>query len=138
MSANTGMYSSLIMIVVVFAMMYFMVLRPQQKKEKETQAMRDNLKVGDEIITIGGFYGRVTRIKDESLIIQCGADKTKMEIAKWAVSSVVNPSDAPAAKSDKTEKSEAEPKKPSPKNIKKLGAEKDEPQEAAEAEQPQE
>ncbi len=132
MNPTTSMYSSLIMIVIVFAMMYFMVLRPQQKKEKETKQMRDALKAGDEIVTIGGFYGKVLRVKEESIVIVCGADKTKLEIAKWGVSQVINASDAPAEKKE-TKESDDEPRKASPKNIKKLGSEKREA-EAAEPE----
>jgi preprotein translocase subunit YajC len=133
-TALLGTYSSLIMILAVFALMYFMVLRPQQKKEKETQKMRDSLRVGDEIVTIGGFYGKILKVKDESVVIMCGADKTKLELAKWGISTVINPSAAPASK-DKDADKEEEGKKASPRTIKKLGADK---KEASEPDQQEE
>ncbi|MCQ2548148.1 MAG: preprotein translocase subunit YajC [Clostridia bacterium] len=76
------------LIVVMFAAMYFLLIRPQKKKEKETQAMRDALRVGDEVITIGGIHGKIVKTKDESLVLAVGADKVKMEFEKWAISQV--------------------------------------------------
>lgn len=70
---------------------YFLMIRPQQKKDKKIKNMRNNLKVGDEVTTIGGIYGKVIKIKDDIITIEVGADKTKLAIAKWAVGDVVNP-----------------------------------------------
>jgi preprotein translocase subunit YajC len=75
----------LILLVVVF---YFMLIRPQQKRDKETRQMLEALKVGDNITTIGGIYGKIVSIKDEVLTIETGADKTKLVIARWAVKEV--------------------------------------------------
>ncbi|MBR5619143.1 MAG: preprotein translocase subunit YajC [Clostridia bacterium] len=75
----------IIMLVAMFAIMYFMMIRPQKKKQKEEQAMRDNVQIGDEITTIGGIVGRVVTVKDDSLIIETGADRNKMKIMRWAV-----------------------------------------------------
>ncbi len=80
---STGM---IIMMVALFAIMYFTMVRPQKKKQKEEQAMRDNIQIGDEITTIGGIMGRVVTVKEDSLIIETGADRNKMKITKWAVS----------------------------------------------------
>ncbi len=87
----TGMDQSglmtIIMIVVMLAMMYFLMIRPQKKQQKEEQKMRNSLRVGDEITTIGGICGRVLQVKEDSLVIETGADRSKMTIKKWAVQS---------------------------------------------------
>ncbi|AEE96120.1 preprotein translocase subunit YajC [Mahella australiensis] len=81
----------LILLVVVF---YFFLIRPQQKRDKETRQMLEALKVGDNITTIGGIYGKIVSIKDEVLTIETGSDKTKLVIARWAVKEVENPETA--------------------------------------------
>ncbi len=78
--------SMIIMMVALFGVMYFVMIRPQKKKQKEEQTMRDSIQVGDEITTIGGIMGRVVTVKDDSLIIETGADRNKMKITRWAVS----------------------------------------------------
>ncbi len=72
--------------VVIIAVMYFVMIRPQKKKQKEEQKMRESLQVGDELLTIGGIYGRIVSIKDDSLVIESSADHSKIKIAKWAIS----------------------------------------------------
>lgn len=89
---NTTLYQ-LMPLVILIAIMYFLLIRPQRKKEKEVNAMRSAVRAGDDIITIGGILGKVTRVKDESLTIQVGADRTKMEITRWAVSKIVEEGD---------------------------------------------
>ena len=74
----------LILIVVV---MYFLMIRPQRKQQKKEQEMRNNIRVGDEITTIGGICGRVIKVTDETLVIETGADRNKMTIKKWALQS---------------------------------------------------
>ena len=69
-------------------MFYFLLIRPQRKKDKEAKKMLENLKVGDRICTIGGIYGTIVRIKDEVLTIEVGEQKTQMMIARWAVRNV--------------------------------------------------
>ena len=83
----TGQYSGLIMMVVFFGIFYFLLIRPQQKKNKEIQKMRSELQIKDNIITIGGVHGKVLSIKDEVMTIEVGADKTKLQVSKWAVGS---------------------------------------------------
>lgn len=73
---------------VVIGAFYFFLIRPQQKKEKATKAMRDNVTEGDEIVTIGGIYGKVINVKDDSLTIEVGADKVKLKVAKWSIGKV--------------------------------------------------
>ena len=64
-----------------------MLIRPENKKKKEAENMRNQLKVGDEITTIGGICGRVVNIKEDALVIETGADRNKMTIKKWALQS---------------------------------------------------
>ena len=79
---------TLVMIVGMIAIFYFMVMRPQKKQEREATAMRDSLQVGDEITTIGGIIGRVVSIKEETLVLETTRDCTKIRILKTAVRSI--------------------------------------------------
>ncbi len=74
--------------ILIFVIFYFMLIRPQRKKDKEAKQMLENLKVGDRICTIGGIYGSIVRIKDQVLTIEVGEQKTQMMIARWAVRNV--------------------------------------------------
>ena len=75
-------------IILIFVVMYFFMIRPQKKQEKEANAMRDNLTVGDEITTIGGIIGKVVSIKEETCVIETTKDRTRIRILKSAVSRV--------------------------------------------------
>ena len=87
-SQNGQLASQLVIILIFVVVMYFLLIKPQKKKDKEVADMRSNIQVGDEIVTIGGILGKVVKTKEESIVIQVGADKTKFEIKKWAVSAV--------------------------------------------------
>ena len=80
-----SMASSIILMVALFGGMYFLMIRPQKKQQKKDQEMRDSTQVGDEITTIGGIMGRVVTVKEDSLIIETGADRNKMKITRWAI-----------------------------------------------------
>ena len=82
--AGSGL-ALLIPLAITFALMYFIMIRPQRKKEKEEKKMRENLQVGDEIVTIGGIYGRVVSLKEDSFVIESKSDHSKITIAKWAL-----------------------------------------------------
>ncbi|EFA89678.1 MULTISPECIES: preprotein translocase subunit YajC [Peptoniphilus] len=75
-------------LVLIFLVFYFMVIRPQNKKQNEIKDMRANLKVGDRVQTIGGIIGKIIVIKEDFVVIETSGDKNKMEIMKWGVSSV--------------------------------------------------
>ena len=75
-----------IMLVVMFGVMYFLMIRPENKRKKEAEAMRSALKVGDKITTIGGIIGKVVDIKEDKFVIETGADQVRIEFAKWALS----------------------------------------------------
>lgn len=91
-----GIIQFVVMMVVLFAIMYFMIIRPQKKREKLTKEMLAGLIVGDKIVTIGGIEGKITQIKDESLVIETGsaADKSFVKISRWAVKEVLKPAQA--------------------------------------------
>lgn len=82
-----GSFMPLIMLGLMFVVMYFLMIRPQKKKQKEEQKMRDSVRVGDEITTIGGICGRIVNIKEDEFVIETGADRNKMVIKKWAMQS---------------------------------------------------
>ena len=74
--------------ILIFVVFYFLLIRPQRKKDKEAKTMLDYLKLGDRICTIGGIYGTIVRIKDDVLTIEVGEQKTQMVFARWAVRNV--------------------------------------------------
>ena len=87
---NNQFAMQMVMLVIFLLIMYLLLIRPQKKKEKQIEEMRSNVKVGDEVVTIGGICGKIVKTKDNSLVIQVGADKTKFEITRWAVSTVIS------------------------------------------------
>lgn len=108
--------ASLIPLVILLGVMYFLMIRPQNKRDKETKAMRNSLEVGDEIVTIGGICGKVVKTKETTVIIQVGADKVKFELLRTAIGSVTKKTDKPKSYKDKIEE-EDEPKKVVPKKL---------------------
>ena len=78
----------LIMLVLMFVVMYFLMIRPQKKQEQEAQKMRDSLSVGDEITTIGGIIGEIVSIKEETVTIETSKAGTKIRFLKSAIRSV--------------------------------------------------
>ena len=79
--------SMIVMLVVMLAVFYFMLIRPENKRKKEAEKMRSELAVGDVITSIGGIIGTVCAVKESTIVIESGADRVRIEIAKWAVSS---------------------------------------------------
>lgn len=91
-------FSLILMLVVMFGAMYFLMIRPENKKKKEAEKMRDSMKVGDQITTIGGICGTVCSVKDDRFVIETSADRVRVEFAKWALST--NDTQAAAAKAE--------------------------------------
>ena len=89
-SAAGSMASSIIMIVVMVAVFYFLLIRPQRKKDKAVKDMLAALKTGDRICTIGGFYGTITAIKEDTITLSMGSLENTVVIARWAIRSVEN------------------------------------------------
>ena len=77
--------STIIMVVVLIAIFYFLLIRPENKKKKEAQNLRDSLAVGDEVTTIGGIVGTICHVKENSIVIETGADRVRLEMMKWAI-----------------------------------------------------
>ena len=92
-----GNWGSVILLVVMFAALYFLMIRPQKKQEKQVNEMRNSLQVGDEITTIGGIIGKIVSIKEETVTIETGRDGSKIRILRSAVRCV----DVPAEESQK-------------------------------------
>ena len=102
---------SMIMIVVLIGVMYFFMIRPENKRKKQAEAMRDGLKKGDVITSIGGIVGKIVMVNPNTIIIETSDDRVRMELTKWAVSQVgVQTGEEPVAeKKGKAEKKEETP-----------------------------
>ena len=109
-SATGSMWTTFIMFGAIILIFYFLIIRPQKKRDKETQAMLDALKKGDKIITIGGIHGTVVAVKEKTVVIKVD-DNARIEFLKSAVSTVVNKDAAKAAPAKKKE-AKAEEAKP--------------------------
>ncbi|MBR2040758.1 MAG: preprotein translocase subunit YajC [Oscillospiraceae bacterium] len=83
-------FAPIIVVVIVF---YFMLIRPQQKKDKADKVMRENLDIGDEVVTIGGIIGIVVSVKEDTVVIETGSDRSKIRILKSAVSQNISARD---------------------------------------------
>lgn len=81
-----GLGSTVIMIVLMLGVFYFLMIRPENKKKKQLEEMRSNVKVGDNVTTIGGIVGDVCHVKDDIIVIEVGADRVRIEFNKWAIS----------------------------------------------------
>lgn len=86
-AAGSSPTTMILLLVGMFAIMYFVMIRPQKKRQKEEQEMRNAVEIGDEITTIGGICGRVVTVKENHLIIETGADRNRMQITRWAIQS---------------------------------------------------
>ncbi len=82
---QSGSFSMIIMMVVLFAAMYFFTIRPQKKQQKMEQELRENTQIGDEITTIGGICGRVVSVKDDTIVLETGSDRVKIKFKKYAI-----------------------------------------------------
>ena len=107
-AAAGGMGSSIIMIVAMLGIFYFMLIRPENKRKKEAEQMRNSVKNGDEITTIGGIVGTVVNVKEDKIVIETSADQVRVELMKWAIST--NETAAAAAREEAKKKQEAKAK----------------------------
>ena len=107
-TTQAGGMTSLIMIVAMIAVFYFLMIRPENKRKKEAEQMRSAVKTGDEIVTIGGIIGTVVSVKDDKFVMETGADQVRIELAKWAISS--NETAAAAAKAEAKKRQEEKAK----------------------------
>ena len=117
-TTSAGMGSTVIMLVLMIAIFYFLLIRPENKRKKQAQNMRDSLKKGDMITTIGGIVGKIVMVNPNTIVIETSDDRVRMELTKWAVSQVgVQTGEQPEAekKEKKTEKKEETPAVEAPK-----------------------
>ena len=100
--------SSVIMLILVVAIFYFMLMRPEKKRKKQAQEMRDNLKKGDVITTIGGIVGKIVLVNPDTIVIETSDDRVRMQLTKWAVSTVGVQTSTEVQPAKKTEKKDEE------------------------------
>ena len=105
-----GMGSSIIMLVAMLAIFYFMLIRPENKRKKEAEQMRASVKTGDKITTIGGIIGTVVNVKEDKIVIETSADQVRIEFAKWAISSNETAAEAAKAQAQKDQEAIAKAK----------------------------
>ena len=108
-TAGTGA-SSIIMLVAMLAIFYFMLIRPENKRKKEAEEMRSSVKTGDKITTIGGIIGTVVNVKEDRIVMETGADQVRVELAKWAISSNETAAAAAQAEAKKAQEAKAKAK----------------------------
>ena len=107
-AGGSQMVSTIVMLVAMVAVFYFMLIRPENKRKKEAEQLRSNMKVGDKVTTIGGITGKVVNVKEETFVMETGADQVRIELQKWALST--NETAAAAAKEEAKKKEEAKAK----------------------------
>ena len=83
---GNGGYSSIIMIILMLVIFYLFLILPENKKKKKLNEMRSSLKVGDDIVTIGGMMGKVVHVTDDSVTFETSEDQVRIQVAKWAIS----------------------------------------------------
>ena len=107
-AAAGGMMSTVVMMVAMLGIMYFMLIRPENKRKKEAEQMRSSVRKGDKITTIGGIVGTIVDVKENNIVIETSADQVRIELAKWAISS--NETAAENAKAAEAKAAEAKAK----------------------------
>lgn len=85
-TGSSGAIQSVLMIVVLFGVFYFLMIRPESKKKKQVAEMRNSLGVGDEVVTIGGIKGKIVNMSTDTITFETGEDRVRIEVAKWAIS----------------------------------------------------
>ncbi len=104
-----GGIGTIVMLVLMLGVMYFVIIRPQKKQEKEVKKMLDELAVGDMIVTIGGIIGEVVSIKDDTVLIETSRDRTRLRMLRSAIKSVMNETKEKKEKNEKEEKKDNKP-----------------------------
>ena len=109
-TTSAGMGSTVIMLVLMIAIFYFMLIRPENKRKKEAEQMRGAVKKGDKIVTIGGIVGVVVDVKESRIVVETSADQVRIELEKWAISSNETATEAAKAEAKKAQEAKAKPK----------------------------
>ena len=92
--------SMIILIIAMFAIFYFLIIMPENKKKKKAEEMRSSLTNGDEITTIGGIVGKIVQVTDDTITIETGEDRVRVQLKKWAISTTAKQEAAEAAKAE--------------------------------------
>ena len=108
--SGAGLLSMLVTFLPMIAIFYFLLIRPENKRKKEAEAMRNAMKKGDKITTIGGIVGTIVDLKDDKIVIESGADQVRIELAKWAISSNESAAEAAQAAAKKAQEEKAKAK----------------------------
>ena len=98
---------TIVWLIIMVALFYFMLIRPQKKKEKADRQLRASLQAGDKIVTIGGFTGRILSVKDDEVTFETGAAKTRLTVKKWAIQTREGPEAVEAAEAEEQENEES-------------------------------
>ena len=109
-AAGASMGSTVIMLVLMVGVFYFMLIRPENKRKKEAEQMRGAVKTGDKITTIGGIIGTVVNVKEDKIVIETSADQVRIELAKWAISTNETAAEAKKAEAKKAQEAKAKAK----------------------------
>ena len=109
-AAGASMGSTVIMLVLMVGVFYFMLIRPENKRKKEAEQMRGAVKTGDKITTIGGIIGTVVNVKEDKIVIETSADQVRIEFAKWAISTNETAAEAKKAEAKKAQEAKAKAK----------------------------
>ena len=109
-AAGASMGSTVIMLALMVGVFYFMLIRPENKRKKEAEAMRGAVKTGDKITTIGGIIGTVVNVKEDKIVIETSADQVRIEFAKWAISTNETAAEAKKAEAKKAQEAKAKAK----------------------------
>ena len=105
-----GLMSTVIMLVMMLGIFYFMLIRPENKRKKEAEQMRSSVKTGDKIITIGGIIGTVVNVKDDKIVIETSSDQVRMELAKGSISTNETANESAKAEAKKAQEAKAKAK----------------------------
>ena len=108
--STPGLMDFLPMLLIMVGVFYFMIIRPENKRKKEAEQLRSSIKNGDKIVTIGGITGKVVDVKENSFVIETGADQVRIEFAKWALSTNETATEAAKEAAKKAEEEKAKAK----------------------------
>ena len=97
MSTGLALINMIWPIALMIVVFYFLLIRPQRKRDKQTQKMRNSVQVGDEIVTAGGIVGLVVSIKEDTIVLETGSDRSKIRIKRWAIQENLTVHDEPEA-----------------------------------------
>ena len=93
-----SLMTTVVPLLITLVLLYFIMMRPQQKREKEAQQMRENVRIGDEVCTAGGIVGIVLKINEDSVVLETGGERNKIRVKKWAIHENITQMEEAAAK----------------------------------------